>query len=221
MIVYVLSSLVFGALLPYMARRFAKFMPATFAGAVVEMFRPVKRAKKYYSLGLYKKLIYRSIISGLVTAGIVGGAYRYFGEFEFGWIVCFIWLLLLLAEVDYRTFFLPDILTVPFLIIGFAFTILGQGFVPVEESVWGAIVGYFLPVMVSLLIVWRKKDAFGGGDIKLLAAIGAWLGVTGLLYVIVTASVAGIIYAMVCRQKMLAFGPMLALSAIGVAFWLF
>lgn len=221
MIVYVLCAFLFGIMVPYMARRFAKFMPATFAGAVVEMFRPVKKVRKYYTLRLYKKFVCRSIIIGIVTATITAGAYRHFTYFELGWIVCFIWALILLAEIDYRTFLLPDILTVPLLIIGFAFVAWNVAFVSVEESALGAVIGYFLPVMVSMIIVWRKKDAFGGGDIKLLAALGAWLGSEGLLYVIVLASVAGCIYAILWRKKTLAFGPMLALAGIVVAFWLF
>lgn len=221
MLLYVLSAFVFGAFVPYMARRFAKFMPATFAMAVVEMFRPGKRTKTYYQVKEYKKFMWRSFMSGIIVAALTGGAYWYFDSNNFGFIACFIWLLLLLAEVDYRTFLLPDILTVPLLIIGFVGGAFGYGFVGVQESALGAVIGYFLPVAVSLLIAGWKKDAFGGGDIKLLAALGAWLGVEGLLYVIVTASIAGMIYALMRRKKELAFGPMLALAGIVVAFWLF
>ena len=67
------------------------------------------------------------------------------------------------------------------------------------------------------MIVWYKKDAFGGGDIKLLSALGAWLGVESLLNVIAMASVLGIIYAIVRRKSSLAFGPMIAVAGIAVA----
>ena len=86
-----------------------------------------------------------------------------------------------------------------------------------EDSVVGAMIGYFLPVLVCLFIVWYKKDAFGGGDIKLLSALGAWLGVESLLNVIAMASVLGIIYAIVRRKSSLAFGPMIAVAGIAVA----
>lgn len=221
MIIYVLCAFVFGAMVPYMARRFAKFMPQTFAGAVVEMFRCGKKAKGYYQLEKYKRLVARSVIFGGVTAFLTGAAYVYFGSDTAGVVTCFIWLLILLGEIDYRTFLLPDILTVPLLIVGFWAAVSAKGLVTPEESVYGAVIGYLLPVVVSLLIVWHKKDAFGGGDIKLLSALGAWLGVEGLLYAMVAASVAGLVYALACRQKALAFGPMLALGGIVVAFWLF
>ena len=218
---YVLGAFLFGIMVPYMARRFAKFMPATFAMAVVEMFRSGKKTKAYYQVKEYKKFMWRSLMSGIIAAALTWSAYWHFGSDDFGFIACFIWLLLLLAEVDYRTFLLPDILTVPLLIIGFAAAAFNSGWVVVEDCAIGALVGYFLPVAVSLLIVAWKKDAFGGGDIKLLAALGAWLGVKGLLCVIVTASIAGMIYAILRRKKELAFGPMLALAGIVVAFWLF
>lgn len=218
---YILCAFVFGLFIPYMARRFAKFMPATFAGAMVELCRSGKKVKAYRQLKPYRKLAWRSIMSGIVTAGVTWLAYVHFGSFGFGFMAAYLWILLLLAEIDYRCFLLPDILTVPLLLLGFLASSLDMGLVAVGESAMGAIIGYFLPVAVSLLIVWRKKDAFGGGDIKLLAALGAWLGIEGLFYVIILASVLGIIYALARRQKSLAFGPMIALAGIVVAICLF
>lgn len=51
--------------------------------------------------------------------------------------------------------------------------------VSAEESAAAAMAGYVLPVVATLLMLWRSVDAFGGGDIKLLSAIGAWLGLEG------------------------------------------
>ena len=218
---YILCAFVLGFFIPYMARRFAKFMPATFAGALIELFRPGKKVKAYRQLKQYKSLIWRSLFFALAAAGLTGTALAHFGPFGFCFMAAYIWILLLLAEIDYRTFLLPDILTVPLLLLGFWAAGMDMGLVPAGESALGAVVGYFLPTGVSLLIVWRKREAFGGGDIKLLAALGAWLGVEGLLYVIALSSVAGIIYALIRRQKSLAFGPMIAAAGIVVAICLF
>lgn len=218
---YILCAFVLGFFIPYMARRFAKFMPATFAGALIELFRPGKKVKAYRQLKQYKSLIWRSLFFALAAAGLTGTALAHFGPFGFSFMAAYIWILLLLAEIDYRTFLLPDILTVPLLLLGFWAAGMDMGLVPAGESALGAVVGYFLPTGVSLLIVWRKREAFGGGDIKLLAALGAWLGVEGLLYVIALSSVAGIIYALIRRQKSLAFGPMIVAAGIVVAICLF
>ncbi|MBE6443715.1 MAG: prepilin peptidase [Alphaproteobacteria bacterium] len=221
MVFYILLALIFGLFTPYTARRFAKFMPATFAGALFEIFRPTKKVSLYRRNKLYKKLVWRSIVEAFAFAIITYLAYIHFGVHGFGFIAMYIWLLLLMAEIDFRIFLLPDILTVPLLLLGFLASSLNMGFVAFNESAIGAFIGYFLPVLVSLLIVWRNKDAFGGGDIKLLSALGAWLGVEGLLYVIVLASVLGIVYSLIRKKSVLAFGPMIALSGIVVAFWLF
>ena len=218
---FVLSAFVFGLFVPYMARRFAKFMPATFAGALVELLRVGKKNKRYRNTPEFKKLMWRSFMFGIGCALLVFCAQKHFGLYGFGFVVAYLWILVLLAEIDFRMFLLPDILTVPLLLSGLLAASFDMGFVAINESVLGAFAGYFLPVAVSLLIVWRKKDAFGGGDIKLLAAIGAWLGVEGLLYVIMVSSVLGILFAIVMRKKVMAFGPMLAIAGIGVAFWLY
>ena len=219
--IYILSAFIFGIFVPYASRRFAKFMPATFAGALVELFRLEKKGKSYRKTPFYKKFLWRSVLYGFVSAGITWFAIFHFGTLGLGCLCAYLWLLLLLAEIDYRTFLLPDILTVPLLLLGLLTASLNVGLITIEESVLGAVVGYALPVVVSLLIVWRNKEAFGGGDIKLLSAIGAWLGVEGLIYVIALSSVLGLCYAFVMRQRSLAFGPMIALSGIIIAFCLF
>ena len=218
---FIVSAFVFGLFIPYLARRFAKFMPATFAGAVVEIFHPGRKVRNYRKLKLYRCFLWRSLMSGVVTAAVTLAAYKHFGTYGFGFTAAYLWIVLLLAEIDFRTYFLPDILTVPLLILGFAASSLDMGFVTAAESSVGALAGYFLPVLASLLIVWRKRDAFGGGDIKMLAALGAWLGIEGLLYVIAAAALGGIAYAAFKRQRTVAFGPMIALAGIVVAFWLF
>lgn len=219
--IWVVAGFIVGLFIPYTARRFAKFMPATFAGAVVEIFRPGRKAGAYRRTALYKSFVWHSVLCALLTAGMMWAAQEHFGTFGFGFTAAYLWVVVLLAEIDYRTYFLPDILTVPLLILGFAAASMDMGWVSVAESAAGAVAGYFLPVLASLLIVWHKKDAFGGGDIKMLAALGAWLGTEGLLYVIALAAASGIVYALCRRQKAIAFGPMIALAGIVVAFWLF
>lgn len=222
--VYALYGFIFGLFIPYIARRFAKFMPATFAYALWQIVLPQKRSKKEKSpayRALRNSFLWRSLMSGLITAGLSYGASLNFGAVGIWWILIYIWILLLLAEIDYRMFLLPDILTIPLLLAGVLVSAMGWGFVTPQESALGAFIGYFLPVLVSLLFVWKNKDAFGGGDIKLLAAIGSWLGPDNLLYVIIVSCVLFILYALVKRQRTGAYGPALALAGIIVAFYFF
>lgn len=82
---------------------------------------------------------------------------------------------------------------------------------------WAVIFTGFGQFVVCL----ENKDAFGGGDIKLLAALGAWLGFEKLLYVIVVSAVLFILYAAIKRQRSGAYGPAIAIAGIIVAFYFF
>ncbi len=216
MLWWVSAAFIFGFIIPYMARRFAKFMPATLAGALRELLRREKRHKNYRKSKLYKKFFWRSVVFGFINGALTAAAWGYFANPEM--IIVYMWLLFLLAEIDKRMFVLPDILTIPLLLLGLTAAYIGVGEIAIDDSLFGALAGYFLPVAVSLLIVWYKKDAFGGGDIKLLMAIGSWLGVIGLLLVITGASILGLITALIQRKKSIAFGPMLAIAGILAAF---
>ena len=74
--------------------------------------------------------------------------------------------------------------------------------------------------MLNLVGCFREEEwtSFGGGDIKLLSALGAWLGVLNVVYVILVACVLFVIKAIILKKREGAFGPELAISAIGVAF---
>lgn len=70
------------------------------------------------------------------------------------------------------------------------------------------------------------QEAMGMGDVKLLAAIGAWFGVTGVLYTLFSASILGacISVVLLIRRKVgmrsaIPFGPFLVMGALLVAAW--
>ena len=216
--VLIIASFVFGSLIPYMARRFAKFMPATPGYAIYRLIKPnkhcVHRNDKY--LKLKNKYIARSLLCAFITAGLSAIAVQKFGVLSRAWWVGFIWILILLAEIDLRMFLLPDILTVPLLICGFVFssTTFNSEIEPFESSL-AALVGYVVPVIASIFMLWKSKDAFGGGDIKLLAAIGSWLGIEGLLYTILFSCALFGLCMLIKQQRTGAFGPALVAAAIG------
>lgn len=220
--IYFIAGLFFGSLVPYMARRFSKFMPATPAYALYRIFKPVKRTQK--SCKKYDRLLkayrMRSLLYALITALL-----SYFVGLKFGgaqvwfWLV-FLWTLMLLSEIDIKMHLLPDILTVPLLVSGFLFAASFNACVDPLDSSIGAMFGYFMPVIAALLMLAYSKDAFGGGDIKLMAALGAWLGVNGLLYTTISACVLFGIFALAKGIKTGAFGPALSLAGIIVLLFL-
>ena len=139
---YIFWGFLFGVLIPYMARRFAKFMPATAAYALYRLLWPVKTVsdERKRANPAYQKLmsayVMRSLGYGIITAAISYAAYWQFGAAHLWWYLAFIWILLLLTEIDYKTMYLPDILTFPLLLAGFLYAVLvGVWVGPAESSI--------------------------------------------------------------------------------------
>lgn len=223
--IYAVYGFVAGFLIPYMSRRFAKFMPATPAYALYRLVKPNKTVRKVKFSTRYKQLkrkyLSRSLVYGALSALLSLLAFWRLGEEHLFWYLTFVWILLLLAEIDLKMLLLPDILTIPLLIGGFVFAAFFGVNVSAEESAAAAMAGYVLPVAATLLMLWRSVDAFGGGDIKLLSAIGAWLGLEGVIYTILLSCLVFGLYSAVRRQRAGAFGPSLSVSAVIILLWLF
>ncbi len=222
--IYALYGLIFGLLIPYISRRFEKFMPATPAYGLYRIVRSGKkvsadkRKKNPKYVRLMKAYRLRSLMYGLFVGVLSYLAFMRFGSSHAGWYLAFMWIMVLLAEIDYRMFLLPDILTYPLLLSGLCFALyLGSG-AAVTDSIVGATGGYVLPIFASLFLVWRNKDVFGGGDIKLLSAVGAWMGLENLLYVIILSCLFFGIYALIGKKRAGAFGPAVTAAVLVVAF---
>lgn len=123
--IYAVYGFVAGFLIPYMSRRFAKFMPATPAYALYRLVKPNKTARKVKFSTRYKQLkrkyLSRSLVYGALSALLSLLAFWRLGEEHLFWYLAFVWILLLLAEIDLKMLLLPDILTIPLLIGGFVF----------------------------------------------------------------------------------------------------
>jgi leader peptidase (prepilin peptidase)/N-methyltransferase len=131
------------------------------------------------------------------------------------------WALLLIATIDAEHLWLPDRLTLPFGALGVMAT-LAIGEAPAWAPFLGAAVGYGgLALIAWLYKKVRGFDGMGGGDPRLLGAIGAWVGWEGLPSVLIWACVAGlsvaIAQALVRRgfaaSQQLPFGTFLAAGA--------
>jgi len=133
------------------------------------------------------------------------------------------WLLLALALLDIRHFWLPDRLTLALALLGVAgglATILP----PLVDRVIGGAIGYALFAAIRYFYrLLRGREGMGGGDAKLFGAIGLWLGWAMLPMVVLGASLFGLAFALalsaggkpMARDTRLPFGPFLALAAWG------
>lgn len=122
-------------------------------------------------------------------------------------------------DLDYQI--VPDRITLPGIILGiiFASTLLPVG---LKNSLLGALIGggfFYLAAIIS-------RGGMGGGDIKLISMIGAFLGWRNVLLTIFFGALSGSlvgIFLMVFRGKgrkhKIPFGPFLALGSILSLFW--
>ncbi|MDO4433839.1 MAG: A24 family peptidase [Alysiella sp.] len=121
-----------------------------------------------------------------------------------------------LTFIDADKQFLPDHLTLPLVWLGLLFN-LYTDFIPLKSAVTGTVIGYLsLWFIYHIFKLLTGKESMGYGDFKMLAAIGAWLGVSSLPIVIMAASIIGIIAALIKRVgqgQPMAFGPCLGIAA--------
>jgi len=140
-------------------------------------------------------------------------------------VAIFAWISLALGLIDLDFQILPNVLTYPSIIFGFVFSLLG-GYTWWLDSLVGAVVGALLPTLVIVLYkMWRGIEGMGWGDVKYLAAIGAVVGLRGVVGVLVVGSILGALVGlgMIAAGRgsgktELPFGTFLALAVI---LWLY
>lgn len=138
----------------------------------------------------------------------------------------FVLLLLPLALIDLEHHLLPDVLTLPGIVLGLAGAAAGAT-VPFAAAAIGCLVGAALPVLVIVLYrLIRGVEGMGLGDVKLLAMIGAFLGWRGVLLTLALGSTAGAAVGITLiaarRGRMdteLPFGTFLCGAAVVVVFY--
>lgn len=109
------------------------------------------------------------------------------------WQSCLLgWTLLTLACIDAWKYLLPDVLTLPLLLAGLLVALVFDPDV-LSARLAGAVFGFglFWALRISYR-AWRRREGLGGGDLKLLAAAGAWVGVEGIPSVILIAALSGL-----------------------------
>jgi leader peptidase (prepilin peptidase)/N-methyltransferase len=146
-------------------------------------------------------------------------AWRFGVSFETLAGLIFTWGLLCLVFIDLKHQLLPDVITLPLLWLGLLCS-LYLSITDVQNAILGACVGYSsLWLLNQTYQFFMKTPGMGHGDFKLFAALGAWLGLASLPFIILSASILGIcvgIALMMLRgnklQTPIPFGPCLALA---------
>jgi leader peptidase (prepilin peptidase)/N-methyltransferase len=148
-----------------------------------------------------------------------------FWKYGYQWVtleyMIFGWGLIVVSFIDLDHMILPDVFTLS----GIAIGLLGAAINP-ERSFANALIGVilgggFLWAIAYAYLLLRKEEGMGGGDIKLLAWMGAVLGWTSIPFIVMVSSILGSLVGLglALRSKaglksVIPFGPYLALAAL-------
>jgi leader peptidase (prepilin peptidase)/N-methyltransferase len=129
--------------------------------------------------------------------------------------------LLVIIFIDFKHQIIPDVISLPGIIIGFAFSFLNPNLSWVDSGIGIFLGGGILFLVAYGYYLFTHREGMGMGDIKLLAMIGAFLGYQSLPFVIFSSSLLGTIGgigAMIKQKKggatVIPYGPFLATGAL-------
>ena len=159
-------------------------------------------------------------------------AYVYF-YYAFGWSISFgifaflssALLAIFFIDVDFQL--IPDLITLPGMIIGLAVSFLPGGLTWMQSLIGLLVGGVSLYLVAELGERLFKKEAMGGGDIKMAAMLGAFLGWQKVLLVFISSAVFGLVVSIILmmfseklrKSRMIPFGPFIALAAMTAILW--
>lgn len=165
------------------------------------------------------------LVEGLTGVLAMAAAFRFGLTLDFLIYFIFISVLVTVTFIDLDLQIIPDVISLPGIPIGLAASLVLTT-VTFKDSLIGALVGGGSLFLVAWgYYYFTKKEGMGGGDIKLLAMIGAFIGWQGVFFTIFIASavgsVTGAILMLFAKKDLkfaVAFGPFLALGALAYLF---
>ena len=173
------------------------------------------------------KISWRYPLVELITAVLSLLLFLQFG-LTLRFLIFFIFtaVLIVITFIDLDHQIIPDVLTLPGIPIFFLLAIFVVK-IPWLEALIGLLIGG--GVLFAIAFVYElltKREGMGGGDIKLLAMIGGFLGWKSLIFILLFSSFSGAIVgiaAMIIKKQdmkyAVPFGPFLSAAAVAYLFW--
>jgi len=136
-------------------------------------------------------------------------------------------VLIAILFIDFEHQIIPNSLSYPTVVVGVVVSFFSNH-LTWQHSLMGA-AGAFLGFL-GIAYLGRllfKKDSLGGGDIKLAAGLGAFLGIWKILLVVVLSAAVGLVFSVIAmtvsaairKDRIIPFGPFLAIAAIIAGVW--
>lgn len=138
----------------------------------------------------------------------------------------FIATLIVIIFIDIDHQIIPDVISLPGIPIFFLGALLLPN-ITIKDSLLGIVIGGgSLWIVAETYLLIAKKDGMGGGDIKLLAMMGALIGWKGVLFTIFVSSAIGTVVGLITilhagknLKTAIPFGPFLAIGGLLYIFW--
>ena len=138
----------------------------------------------------------------------------------------FVAVLIVITFIDIDHRIIPDVISLPGIAVFFLAALLLPSLTWLDSLIGIVAGGGSLFLVAWLYHLITRKEGMGGGDIKLLAMIGAMIGWKGVLFTIfvssATGTLVGLMVMLVKRQNMklaVPFGPFLAFGAVAYLFY--
>jgi leader peptidase (prepilin peptidase)/N-methyltransferase len=186
---------------------------------------------KGYCRSCSERISPRYFVVELSMALLAMTLYEHFGLSLAFFVSCvFVGALIVISFIDLDVRIVPDVISLPGIVLGLVFSLLARfmlndpfELVPLPlSSILGVLIGGgFLLTLAWLYERFTGVEGMGGGDIKLLAMIGAFLGWQSIPLTLFFASLTGSVVGITCmlwkgvgRRFALPFAPFLCLGAL-------
>jgi len=159
------------------------------------------------------------VVSGLLFAKVLGAEGF---TLSAGNSLVLISLAVVAAGIDFKHKIIPDILTLPWTVVGLLIGAFSGGIQGVFSRVLGVVGCGGLVFLIAII----SRGGMGGGDVKFMALVGSFLGVPGGLTSFVIACIIGAVVGVSLmalgiksRKDEIPFGPFISLGAIMVCIY--
>lgn len=168
------------------------------------------------------KISARYALVELLTGILFGFLGLHFGiTVELGFMLLFTAVFIVIFFIDLDHSIIPDELVIAGFLLAAGYLAWGalSGSFPV--SPWDHLAGFLVGGGLYLFLAVVTKGGMGGGDIKLMAMLGFWLGTSGVLWVVLLSSNIGAVVSLILmalkikgRKDYIPFGPFIVIAAM-------
>ena len=124
---------------------------------------------------------------------------------------------LIIFFIDFNQQIIPDVISLPLIVIGIAVSFFPAIDITWKSALSGAVFSFVVFLATAYVFkLFTGKESLGGGDIKLMTAIGSFIGIAGTIFTIFFSSGIALIILIVIghdRRKEFPFGPFLIFGA--------